>query len=169
MWRWTGFNMGLDLIITFDHGTLSMKRNLVPILGTDSRLIGGNNGNEHEAVLSNHRRRHIYFRVSAASLNEQKQVVYKVSSGIQSVALGRNASHPLLKVDMSKATFPLLLSFNFASSSTVSIGGPASGDDDGGNDLVELDRQQIPQPGQDLGGNGLVDVDNNGNVVELPA
>ena len=29
---------------------------------------------EHEALLSNHKKRHVYFRVSVASLNEQKQV-----------------------------------------------------------------------------------------------
>merc|ERR1719348_511509 len=28
MWRWTGFNMGLDLIITFDDYTISLKRSL---------------------------------------------------------------------------------------------------------------------------------------------
>ena len=26
MWRWTGFNMGLDLIVTYDNGNLSLKR-----------------------------------------------------------------------------------------------------------------------------------------------
>ena len=32
---------------------------------------------EHEALLSNHKKRHVYFRVSVASLNEQKQVSNK--------------------------------------------------------------------------------------------
>ena len=33
-----------------------------------------NANGEHEALLSNHKKRHVYFRVSVASLNEQKQV-----------------------------------------------------------------------------------------------
>ena len=34
---------------------------------------------EHEALLSNHKKRHVYFRVSVASLNEQKQVSNKLN------------------------------------------------------------------------------------------
>ena len=44
MWRWTGFNMGLDLIVTFDDWHLSIKRS----------LNSSGSANEHEAVLSNH-------------------------------------------------------------------------------------------------------------------
>ncbi len=29
MWRWTGFNLGLDLIVTYDRHCLSLKRNQV--------------------------------------------------------------------------------------------------------------------------------------------
>ena len=67
MWRWTGFNMGLDLIVTFDDWHLSIKRSL-----------NSTGSNEHEAVLSNHKKRHIYYRVSVVSLNSQKQVSYQV-------------------------------------------------------------------------------------------
>ena len=121
MWRWTGFNMGLDLIVTYDNGNLSLKRYVIIIpmsvirkihgkvidnsgggpwvvicenpkicveikklktrifrnLTSGSSATGGGavsaNG-EHEALLSNHKKRHVYFRVSVASLNEQKQV-----------------------------------------------------------------------------------------------
>ena len=52
MWRWTGFNMGLDLIVTFDDWHLSIKRS----------LNSSGSANEHEAVLSNHKKRHIYYR-----------------------------------------------------------------------------------------------------------
>ena len=50
---------------------------------------------------------------SVFSLNAQKQVSYEVNSGVQSISLGRNASHEMLKIDKTKATFPLILSFNF--------------------------------------------------------
>ena len=136
MWRWTGFNMGLDLIVTFDDWHLSIKRS----------LNSSGSANEHEAVLSNHKKRHIYYRAryvsswsflissyfiklkrmiffswnhflslfsSVFSLNAQKQVSYEVNSGVQSISLGRNASHEMLKIDKTKATFPLILSFNF--------------------------------------------------------
>ena len=103
MWRWTGFNMGLDLIVTFDNYSISLKRSL------------NTSGNvEHEALLSNHKKRHLYYRVSVVSLNGQKQAVYQASSGIKSVTLNKNQTHEMLKVDKKKASFPLLLSFNFA-------------------------------------------------------
>jgi hypothetical protein len=63
MWRWTGFNMGVDLIVTFDNWNLSLKRSL-----------SSTGSNEHEALLSNHKKRHISYRVTVYSLNEQKQV-----------------------------------------------------------------------------------------------
>ena len=44
--------------------------------GSSASGSGGVSGNgEHEALLSNHKKRHVYFRVSVASLNEQKQVM----------------------------------------------------------------------------------------------
>ena len=106
MWRWTGFNMGLDLIVNFDRDTLTLKRNMTGATG--------NGSNDHEALLANHKKRHVMYRVTVVSLNEQKQVIYKETSGIQSVSLNRNTVHELLKIDSLLATFPLLLSFNFA-------------------------------------------------------
>ena len=63
MWRWTGFHMGLDLIVSFDNFTLTLKRNQ-----------SGSSANEHEALLSNNKKRIVMYRVTAASTNEQKQV-----------------------------------------------------------------------------------------------
>ena len=63
MWRWTGFAMGVDLIATFDNLSLSIKRN-----------HHTSSANEHEALLSNHRFRNVFYKVSVVSLNEQKQV-----------------------------------------------------------------------------------------------
>ena len=40
-------------------------------------------------------------------------MIYKASSGVQSIAMGRNLTHEVLKIDTEKAKFPLLLSFNF--------------------------------------------------------
>ena len=98
-----GFNMGLDLIITFDNYTVSLKRSLA----SQGHV-------EHEALLSNHKKRHIFYRVSVVSLNSQKQITYKANSGIKSASLGRNQTHEILTLERKKAVFPLLLSFNFA-------------------------------------------------------
>jgi len=68
------------------------------------------------------------------------QVIYEETSGIQSVSLGRNACHPLLKVDPTRATFPLLLSFNFAVSTPMAQD-DSSADVDSGSPL-----QQQPEP-----------------------
>jgi len=110
MWRWTGFGMGLDLIVTYNLGYISLKRNL----GISASSAGGGGaGGEHEALLSNHKKRHVYYRITVVSLNDQKQVVYKETSAVQSVSMGRNSTHEVLKIDTEKAKFPLLLSFNF--------------------------------------------------------
>merc|ERR1719219_1433157 len=111
MWRWTGFNMGLDLIVTFDDWHLSIKRS----------LNSSGSANEHEAVLSNHKKRHIYYRASVFSLNAQKQVSYEVNSGVQSISLGRNASHEMLKIDKTKATFPLICPSTLSSVKNVTL------------------------------------------------
>ena len=59
------------------------------------------------------------FYSSVVSLNSQKQVIYEATSGTQSVTLNRNATHEMLKIDKTKATFPLILSFNFAVTSPL--------------------------------------------------
>ena len=72
--RWTGFGMGLDLIVTYNMGYISLKRNL----GISASSAGGGGGagagGEHEALLSNHKKRHVFYRVTVVSLNDQKQV-----------------------------------------------------------------------------------------------
>ena len=47
MWRWTGFNSGLDLIITYDKYRLSMKRSME---------------SDHEALISTQKKRHLAYR-----------------------------------------------------------------------------------------------------------
>ena len=68
MWRWTGFNSGLDLIVTYDSFRLTLKRNLA---------------SDHEALTSTHKKRHVAYRVTVCSMNDQKQPVYRESSGIK--------------------------------------------------------------------------------------
>jgi len=104
IWRWTGFNSGLDLIITYDNYRLTMKRAL---------------STEHEALTSTHKKRHVAYRVTVVSLNDQKQTIYKETSGIKQASLGKNDSSLMLEMDPVMTVFPLLLSFNFCVSTPL--------------------------------------------------
>ncbi len=110
MWRWTGFNMGLDLIVTYDRHCLSLKRNQGHLSAAGNALA---NVSEHEALMATHKKRSVIYRVAVASVNEQKQVTYFESTEMRTVSLGRNASEVVLKLKPEEAKFPLLLSFNF--------------------------------------------------------
>ena len=46
MWRWTGFHMGMDLVITYDNHVITIKRN---------------HSSDHEAVLASTKKRHFLF------------------------------------------------------------------------------------------------------------
>lgn len=119
MWRWTGFNSGLDLIVTYDNHKLTLKRNIV---------------SDHEALTATHKKRHVSYRVTVASLNEQKQPTYEETSGLKQASLGKNESVTMLELESSKTVFPLLLSFNFCV--TTPLASPeleTGGDWDDGN------------------------------------
>ncbi len=111
--------MGLDLIVTFDNYTVSLKRSL----SSSSNV-------EHEALLANHKKRHIFYRLSVVSLNSQKQVIYKAETSIEPITLSRNQSHEILHIDKKKATFPMLLSFNFAVTTPLNVKQEESNTDD---------------------------------------
>lgn len=98
MWRWTGFNAGLDLIVTYDNYKLTLKRSNLP---------------DHEALVSTHRNRHIAYRVMVLSVNDQKQPIYQEGTGITEVTLSDNEVVTVLELDPVQAVFPLSLSFNF--------------------------------------------------------
>ena len=63
--------------------------------------------------LSNH------YRVTVVSLNDQKQTVYRETSGIKQASLGRNGQVLMLELDPTMTVFPLLLSFNFCLSTPL--------------------------------------------------
>jgi len=104
MWRWTGFNGGLDLIVTYEHYKLTLKRSSLT---------------EHEALLSNHSSRIIAYRVTVLSLNDQKQRIYEECSGVKQVTLSLNESVEILTLDPVLTLFPLSLSFNFCLSTPL--------------------------------------------------
>ena len=122
MWRWTGFNSGLDLIVTYDSFRLTLKRNIAT---------------DHEALTSTHKKRHVsyrycawygvgvgmyvgyFLRVTVVSMNDQKQPIYRETSGIKQASLGKNEMVTMLELDPVMTVFPLLLSFNFCVSTPL--------------------------------------------------
>jgi len=104
MWRWTGFNSGLDLIVTYDSFRLTLKRNIAV---------------DHEALTSTHKKRHVAYRVTVVSMNDQKQPIYRETSGIKQASLGKNEMVTMLELDPVLTVFPLLLSFNFCVSTPL--------------------------------------------------
>jgi len=104
MWRWTGFNAGLDLIVSYEHYRITVKRNTL---------------NDHTAILSNHPTRNITYRVTVASLNDQKQKIYEETSGIKQKSLAIGQSAELLLLDPVLTVFPLYLSFSFVACSPL--------------------------------------------------
>jgi len=104
MWRWTGFNAGLDLIITYVGHRISLQRNTLT---------------DHAALISNHQTRIITYRVTVASLNDQKQKIYEETSGISQISLALGQSVDLLSLDATQVEFPLYLAFSFVVNSPV--------------------------------------------------
>ena len=50
--------------------------------------------------------------MTVVSLNDQKQTVYRETSGIKQASLGRNGQVLMLELDPTMTVFPLLLSSN---------------------------------------------------------
>jgi BTB/POZ domain-containing protein 13 len=86
IWRWTGFNMGLDLIVDYNNFSLTLKRNMPGIY------------NEHHAMIATHPKRKILYRLTVVSVNEQKQVTYKKTTGLRSVSLEKNGTERMIKL-----------------------------------------------------------------------
>ncbi|GLG96519.1 Protein germ cell-less [Gryllus bimaculatus] len=96
VWRWTGFNFGLDLVWTCDGRVLKVKRN---------------QRSDSEVMLSMQQRRHFMFRITLASLDEQRQIKQTQSTGTKSMSFFKNEEVVLLVLD-SELTFPILVSVN---------------------------------------------------------
>ncbi|XP_064636179.1 germ cell-less protein-like 1 [Lineus longissimus] len=96
-WRWTGFNYGIDLLVTFANKLLLFKRN------THSQ--------SYSMSLSLQQTRNIMFRVSVASFDLFGQPTYLKSSGIMRLSLGKDEEAVIMAVDR-HVTFPLHVSVN---------------------------------------------------------
>ena len=73
-------------------------------------------------------------------------MTYQTSSGLQHCSLGKNASQTLLRLDSSKVTYPLLLSFNFAVAKPLPRTGPVDdedNDEEGGDEPAAMQEMNI--------------------------
>lgn len=96
MWRWTGFHYGMDLLMVTDGSTLSIKRNHRP---------------EFEQLLSFQTVRRLAIRVTVATLNEQRQVLFQQCTGIKNFTLSKTEEIALMTFDKD-VTFPLIIAAN---------------------------------------------------------
>lgn len=96
VWRWTGYNFGLDFVWSCDGRVLKVKRN---------------QRSDSEVMLSMQPRRHFMFRITLASLDEQRQIKHTQSTGMKSLSLFKNEEVVLMVMD-SDLHFPVLVSVN---------------------------------------------------------
>lgn len=96
VWRWTGFHFGVDLLMITDNNAVSIKRN---------------HRSEFEQLLSFQTNRHVAIRVTAARLNEQKQIIYIKQSDIQKISLSRGEEVTVMSFDKEQE-YPIIISAN---------------------------------------------------------
>lgn len=99
-WRWTGFNYGIDILVSCLNHRILLKRN------TPS-------GNCH-SIVAHQLQKHIVYQltVTAASEANDKQPSYSSTTGIKHLSLRKDEEVCILTVDR-KVSFPLYISCNF--------------------------------------------------------
>nr|XP_016940515.1 protein germ cell-less-like isoform X1 [Drosophila suzukii] len=97
MWRWSGFNYGMELILLMDNNTRSLNIR--------------RNHQGFDRVLSLHPKRKLMVRTTVTSVNARRQPVFTQTSGICSISLQKDEDVPLMVLDP-KLVHPLLISVN---------------------------------------------------------
>ncbi|XP_043939065.1 germ cell-less protein-like 1 [Protopterus annectens] len=98
-WRWTGFNFGFDLIVTYSNHCIIFKRN------TLSRPCGGS--------VSLQPQRNIAFRLRLASFDSSGKVIRSRTTGYQILTLEKDEEQVILTLDSRLLIFPLYICCNF--------------------------------------------------------
>ncbi|KTF77098.1 hypothetical protein cypCar_00024441 [Cyprinus carpio] len=98
-WRWTGFNYGFDLLVTYTNRFIIFKRN------TLSQPCGG--------AVSLQPRRHLAYRLRLASFDNSGKVVCSRSTGYQLVTLEKDQEYVVMNLDSRLLSFPLYVCCNF--------------------------------------------------------
>ncbi|XP_069773557.1 germ cell-less protein-like 1 [Narcine bancroftii] len=98
-WRWTGFNFGFDLLVTYTNRFIIFKRNTLshPCNGAVSLLP----------------RRSIAYRIRLASFDSNGKVTYSRTAGYQVLSLEKDQEQIVLNLDSRLLMFPLYICCNF--------------------------------------------------------
>ncbi|CAN8019936.1 hypothetical protein HPB47_006585 [Ixodes persulcatus] len=99
IWRWTGYNFGVDLIVTYQGRSIKFRRNdrSEPDV-LRSAVVGG--------------RRHLLYRLAVFSVGPNGDANPLASTGLRSATLARNAETKVLTIEK-EFKFPLVISANF--------------------------------------------------------
>ncbi|CAL9683482.1 unnamed protein product [Knipowitschia caucasica] len=105
-WRWTGFNFGFDLLVTYTNRFIVFKRN------TLSQPCGG--------AVSLQPRRHLAYRLRLASFDSRGKLVCSRSTGYQLLTLEKDQEYVVMNLDSRLLSFPLYVCCNFLYTSSRS-------------------------------------------------
>ncbi|XP_029371471.1 germ cell-less protein-like 1 isoform X2 [Echeneis naucrates] len=111
-WRWTGFNFGFDLLVTYTNRFIVFKRN------TLSQPCGG--------AVSLQLRRHLAYRLRLASFDSRGKLVCSRSTGYQLLTLEKDQEYVVMNLDSRLLSFPLYVCCNFLYTSPQSDNRPDS-------------------------------------------
>ncbi|KAK2888358.1 germ cell-less protein-like 1 [Channa argus] len=111
-WRWTGFNFGFDLLVTYTNRFIVFKRN------TLSQPCGG--------AVSLQPRRHLAYRLRLASFDNRGKPVCSRSTGYQLLTLEKDQEYVVMNLDSRLLSFPLYVCCNFLYTSPQSDNRPDS-------------------------------------------
>ncbi|XP_071435151.1 germ cell-less protein-like 1 isoform X2 [Pithys albifrons albifrons] len=98
-WRWTGFNFGLDLLVTFTNRYIIFKRN------TLNQTCSGS--------VSLQPRRSLAFRLRLASFDSSGRMICSRTTGYQILTLEKDQEQIVMNLDSRLLTFPLYICCNF--------------------------------------------------------
>ncbi|XP_042328015.1 germ cell-less protein-like 1 isoform X1 [Sceloporus undulatus] len=98
-WRWTGFNFGFDLLVTYTNRYIIFKRN------TLNQPCSGS--------VSLQPRRNIAFRLRLASFDSSGKLIGSRTVGYQILTLEKDQEQVVMNLDSRLLTFPLFICCNF--------------------------------------------------------
>ncbi|XP_054036865.1 germ cell-less protein-like 1 isoform X4 [Rissa tridactyla] len=98
-WRWTGFNFGFDLLVTYTNRYIIFKRN------TLNQPCSGS--------VSLQPRRNIAFRLRLASFDSSGKIICSRTTGYRILTLEKDQEEVVMNLDSRLLIFPLYICCNF--------------------------------------------------------
>ncbi|KAM6342366.1 germ cell-less protein-like 1 isoform 1-T5 [Podargus strigoides] len=98
-WRWTGFNFGFDLLVTYTNRYIIFKRNTL--------------NQPCSASVSLQPRRNLAFRLRLASFDSSGKTICSRTTGYQILTLEKDQEQVVMNLDSRLLVFPLYICCNF--------------------------------------------------------